>query len=120
MVLGWFVIDRISEQETTFFADGTPGQWLFRCRLNGLMIVCSPILLMRSQGLFNGFLTELTNHNHRTPAVSVTVHKKPSKDNEGEKAKDISTLITHRPIQLTLTDNRGFEADQLDLRAGRH
>lgn len=24
MVLGWFVIDRISEQETTFFADGTP------------------------------------------------------------------------------------------------
>ncbi|HDL5761502.1 TPA: phage tail protein [Mannheimia haemolytica] len=24
MVLGWFVIDRISEQETTFFADCTP------------------------------------------------------------------------------------------------
>lgn len=61
------------------------------------------------------FLTELTNHNHRTPAVSVTVRPKPSKDNEGEKAKDISTLITHRLIQLTLTDNRGFEADQLDL-----
>ncbi|TRC28624.1 phage late control D family protein, partial [Mannheimia haemolytica] len=49
------------------------------------------------------FLTELTNHNHRTPAVSVTVRPKPSKDNEGEKAKDISTLITHRLIQLTLT-----------------
>ncbi|AJA72953.1 TPA: phage late control D family protein [Mannheimia haemolytica] len=61
------------------------------------------------------FLAELTNHNHRTPAVSVTVRPKPSKDNEGEKAKDISSLITHRLIQLTLTDNRGFEADQLDL-----
>ncbi|MEG9499889.1 phage late control D family protein [Mannheimia indoligenes] len=58
------------------------------------------------------FLTELTNHNHRTPAISVTV--RPKADKEG-KGKDISTLITHRLIQLTLTDSRGFEADQLDL-----
>lgn len=58
------------------------------------------------------FLTELTNHNHRTPAISVTVRPKADK---GGKGKDISTLITHRLIQLTLTDSRGFEADQLDL-----
>ncbi|QLB44695.1 phage late control D family protein [Mannheimia pernigra] len=55
---------------------------------------------------------QLSQHNHRTPAVSVTVRPKADKQGKG---KDISTLITHRLIQLTLTDSRGFEADQLDL-----
>lgn len=57
-------------------------------------------------------LNQLSQHNHRTPAVSVTVRPKADKQGKG---KDISTLITHRLIQLTLTDSRGFEADQLDL-----
>lgn len=55
------------------------------------------------------FLTKLTQHNHRTPALSVTVRPK-----EGS-VQNISTLINNRLIQLTLTDNRGFEADQLDI-----
>lgn len=50
--------------------------------------------------------------NHRTPKVHLTV--RPNPKNEGE-AKDISTLISDRLINLTLTDSRGFEADQLDI-----
>lgn len=49
---------------------------------------------------------------HRTPKVHLTV--RPNPKNEGE-AKDISTLISDRLINLTLTDSRGFEADQLDI-----
>ncbi|MDG6881065.1 Phage protein D [Phocoenobacter uteri] len=49
------------------------------------------------------------NSNHKTPIISLTVRPK-----DGGK-KDISQLISHRLISLTLTDSRGFEADQLDL-----
>lgn len=58
-------------------------------------------------------INRLTQHNHRTPAISVTVRPKESK--QGSQTKDISSLVTHRFMQLTLTDSRGFEADQLDL-----
>lgn len=49
------------------------------------------------------------NTAHRTPKVHLTVHPK-----EGE-AQNITTKISQRLISLTLTDNRGFDADQLDL-----
>lgn len=46
----------------------------------------------------------LLNTGSKTPAFSVTI--------EG---KDITTVLDKRLMSLTLTDNRGFEADQLDL-----
>ncbi|WP_342337810.1 phage late control D family protein [Citrobacter freundii] len=46
----------------------------------------------------------LLNSGSKTPAFSVTI--------EG---KDITTVLDKRLMSLTLTDNRGFEADQLDL-----
>ncbi len=49
------------------------------------------------------------NSNHKTPIVSLSVRPK-----EGGQ-RDISQLISDRLINLTLTDSRGFEADQLDL-----
>lgn len=47
---------------------------------------------------------------HKTPKIHLTVRPHPNSEK-----KDISTLISDRLQQLTLTDNRGFEADQLDL-----
>lgn len=47
---------------------------------------------------------------HKQPKIHLTVRPKTQ-----EQPKDISTLISDRLQQLTLTDNRGFEADQLDL-----
>lgn len=47
--------------------------------------------------------------NHRTPAFHLSVRPK-----KGE-AKDITTLVSNRLISLTHTDNRGFEADTLDI-----
>lgn len=55
--------------------------------------------------MFNLFTTPQP----RAPRVHLTVRPK-----EGENS-DISTLISDRLISLTLTDNRGFEADQLDI-----
>lgn len=55
-------------------------------------------------------LDRLFETNHRTPAFHLTVRPNP----KAEK-KDISKLISDRLISLTLTDSRGFEADQLDL-----
>lgn len=46
----------------------------------------------------------LLNTGSKTPAFSITI--------EG---KDITTVLDKRLMSLTLTDNRGFEADQLDL-----
>lgn len=47
---------------------------------------------------------ELFNLNSNSPAFSLTI--------EG---KDVTTVLNKRLMSLTLTDNRGFEADQLDL-----
>lgn len=56
----------------------------------------------------------LNTQNHRTPKVHLTVRPNPKyAENGGE--KDISQLISDRFNSLTLTDSRGFEADQLDL-----
>lgn len=55
-------------------------------------------------------LDRLFETNHRTPAFHLTVRPNPKSEK-----KDISKLISDRLISLTLTDSRGFEADQLDL-----
>ncbi|WP_029687045.1 phage late control D family protein [Tatumella saanichensis] len=50
------------------------------------------------------FGTDLFDLSSKSPAFSVTI--------EG---KDVTTVLDARLMSLTLTDNRGFEADQLDL-----
>ncbi|EDR7055289.1 phage late control D family protein [Salmonella enterica] len=50
------------------------------------------------------FNSDLLNLNSKSPAFSITI--------EG---KDVTTVMDERLMSLTLTDNRGFEADQLDL-----
>lgn len=50
------------------------------------------------------FSSELLNKGNKTPAFSISI--------EG---RDITTVLDNRLMRLTLTDNRGFEADQLDL-----
>lgn len=51
--------------------------------------------------------------NHRTPAFHLSVRPKKS-EQKGEQ-KDITTLVSNRLISITHTDNRGFEADTLDI-----
>ncbi|HHW7448946.1 phage late control D family protein [Pasteurella multocida subsp. multocida] len=59
-------------------------------------------------------IDELINAtNHRKPAFRIIVKTKDDK-------KDITQLVTDRLINLTLTDNRGFEADLLDLELSDH
>lgn len=48
--------------------------------------------------------SDLINLNSKSPAFSIVI--------EG---KDVTTVLDTRLMSLTLTDNRGFEADQLDL-----
>ncbi|MHC6136167.1 phage late control D family protein [Enterobacter sp. IBGEEm25P6] len=50
------------------------------------------------------FTSDLLNLNSKTPGFSIII--------EG---KDVTTVLDSRLMSLTLTDNRGFEADQLDL-----
>lgn len=50
------------------------------------------------------FNSDLFDLNSKSPAFSITI--------EG---KDVTTALDARLMSLTLTDNRGFEADQLDL-----
>lgn len=50
------------------------------------------------------FSSELLNKGNKTPAFSISI--------EG---RDITTVLDNRLMSLTLTDNRGFDADQLDL-----
>ncbi len=52
--------------------------------------------------LFVNFSSELLNKGNKTPAFSISI--------EG---RDITTVLDNRLMSLTLTDNRGFEADQL-------
>ena len=48
--------------------------------------------------------SDLLNLNSKSPAFSIVI--------EG---KDVTSVLDTRLMSLTLTDNRGFEADQLDL-----
>ena len=54
------------------------------------------------------------NNNHRTPAFKVVI---TTKDN---KQQDITQVVSSRLINLSLTDNRGLEADTLDLELSDH
>ncbi|MGX3065790.1 phage late control D family protein [Ursidibacter arcticus] len=53
---------------------------------------------------------KLLQTNHRKPKVHLSVRPDPKSEK-----KDITTLLSQRLMSLTLTDSRGFEADQLDL-----
>ena len=55
---------------------------------------------------------EITNH--RTPQYQIVVI---TKDN---KQQDITQIVSDRLISLTLNDNRGMEADMLDLQLNDH
>ena len=50
------------------------------------------------------FSSDLLNLNSKTPGFNIVI--------EG---KDVTTVLDARLMSLTLMDNRGFEADQLDL-----
>ena len=54
------------------------------------------------------------NDNHRTPAFKVQITTKDKKQ------QDITQVISSRLISLSLTDNRGLEADTLDLELSDH
>ena len=54
------------------------------------------------------------NDNHRTPAFKVQITTKDKKQ------QDITQVISSRLISLSLTDNRGLEADTLDLELADH
>lgn len=58
-------------------------------------------------------LDALKKNGHRIPAFHLTVRPNPKKATGG--TKDITTLLSQRLMNLTLTDSRGFEADQLDF-----
>lgn len=58
-------------------------------------------------------LDKLKQNGHRIPAFHLTVRPNPKKSTGG--TKDITTLLSQRLMNLTLTDSRGFEADQLDF-----
>ncbi|MDO9747478.1 phage late control D family protein [Glaesserella parasuis] len=58
-------------------------------------------------------LDRLKQNGHRIPAFHLTVRPNPKKSTGG--TKDITTLLSQRLMNLTLTDSRGFEADQLDF-----
>ncbi|MGR6981226.1 phage late control D family protein [Testudinibacter sp. P27/CKL/0425] len=59
-------------------------------------------------------IADLTKTNHRTPLFKITVTSR-----EGD-SKDITSTVSDRLISLTLADNRGFNADQLDIEISDH
>ncbi|MDH2998092.1 phage tail protein [Pasteurellaceae bacterium LFhippo2] len=61
-------------------------------------------------------ILDILQHNHKAPAVHLTVRPSAKAVKNGE--KDISKIVTDRLIDLSLTDSRGFEADQLDITLG--
>ena len=54
------------------------------------------------------------NDNHRTPAFKVQITTKD------KKKQDITQVVSSRLVNLSLTDNRGLEADTLDLELSDH
>ncbi len=54
------------------------------------------------------------NDNHRTPAFKVQITTKDKKQ------QDITQVVSSRFVNLSLTDNRGLEADTLDLELSDH
>lgn len=59
-------------------------------------------------------LEDLFQTNHRTPLFNVRVITKDKQE------KDITQIVTDRLISLSISDNRGFEADMLELELSDH
>ena len=59
-------------------------------------------------------MLDFERKNHRTPAFKVVIITKDKKQ------QDITQVVSSRLINLSLTDNRGLEADTLDLELSDH
>lgn len=59
-------------------------------------------------------MLDFERKNHRTPAFKVVISTKDKKQ------QDITQVVSSRLINLSLTDNRGLEADTLDLELSDH
>lgn len=59
-------------------------------------------------------LEDFFQTNHRTPLFNVRVITKDKQE------KDITQIVTDRLISLSISDNRGFEADMLELELSDH
>lgn len=59
-------------------------------------------------------MLDFERKNHRTPAFKVVITTKD------QKQQDITQVVSSRLITLSLTDNRGLEADTLDLELSDH
>ena len=59
-------------------------------------------------------MLDFERKNHRTPAFKVVITTK------NKKQQDITQVVSSRLITLSLTDNRGLEADTLDLELSDH
>lgn len=124
-IYGMFVIESLSQTKTEFFASGMPRRIEFTITLKRVDESLSDMFGSLSDqlsnlqdsaasaigGLKNGWRiaavnvnSDLLNLNSKSPAFSISI--------EG---KDVTTVMDARLMSLTLTDNRGFEADQLDL-----
>ncbi|TFF00762.1 phage late control D family protein [Histophilus somni] len=60
------------------------------------------------------FLDRTVANHHRIPHYRLRVIT------QDENKKDITTLISHRLMSMTIADNRGFEADEIDIQLSDH
>lgn len=58
--------------------------------------------------MIDSLFDSLANKNHKIPAYNITVTDKKG-------SKDITNIVTDRLISLAVIDNRGFDADEMDL-----
>ncbi|KGQ36823.1 phage late control D family protein [Gallibacterium genomosp. 1] len=56
---------------------------------------------------------KIAETNHKTPQFKISVTSK-------NKKQEITKIVSERLMQLTLIDNRGFEADEIDLQLSDH
>ncbi|STO55661.1 phage late control D family protein [Canicola haemoglobinophilus] len=63
---------------------------------------------------YSEFLDRTLATNHRIPAYRLSVI------NQDKSQKEITTLISHRLISMNISDNRGFEADEIDIQLSDH
>ncbi|OOR99095.1 phage tail protein [Canicola haemoglobinophilus] len=63
---------------------------------------------------YSEFLDRTLATNHRIPAYRLSVI------NQDKSQKEITTLISHRLISMNMSDNRGFEADEIDIQLSDH
>ncbi|TDF37985.1 contractile injection system protein, VgrG/Pvc8 family [Histophilus somni] len=63
---------------------------------------------------YSEFLDRTVANHHRIPHYRLRVIT------QDENKKDITTLISHRLMSMTIADNRGFEADEIDIQLSDH